>query len=433
MSPGEVAAIMFGVFVVLIVLRIPVAFALGLACVPVFFFDDRLTPIMLLNTMWNSYNSFILLSVPFFLLAANLMNAAGITERLVKLARAIVGHLPGGLAHVNVLVSMLFAGISGSSTADAAGIGSLMIPAMKKQGYDASFAVAITACSSVMGVIIPPSIMMIVWGGLMSVSIGGLFLAGVLPGLVIALVMMVTVLVYARVRGYPVYARASRTELFTAAAEACLALITPAIIVGGIVAGWFTPTEASAVAVLYSLILGGLIYRSIGIRRIPSVLYESSRFAAISLFCIGTASAFGWLLAYFRIPQSLVATMSAWEVGPVGTGFLIALAFLLVGMFIDAIPAIIVLGTVLMPMAENAGMHPIHFAMIGVISLAFGLVTPPYGLCLLISCALGEIRIADALMDVAIVLAPMLALLVVVIVFPDFVLFLPRLLTPDFL
>ena len=190
MDPGEAALILFSAFGVLIALRVPVSFALGLACVPMMVLDDRLTPILLINEMWKSYNSFILLAVPFFLLAANLMNAAGITERLVALARAWVGHLPGGLGHVNVMVSMLFAGISGSSTADAAGIGSLMIPAMKKQGYDASFSVAITACSSVMGVIIPPSIMMVVWGGLMSVSIGGLFMAGVVPGVLIALLMI---------------------------------------------------------------------------------------------------------------------------------------------------------------------------------------------------------------------------------------------------
>ena len=433
MSPGEVAAIMFGTFGVLIVLRVPVSFALGLACVPVFFFDDRLTPIMLMNEMWKAYNSFILLAVPFFLLAANLMNAAGITERLVRLARALVGHLPGGLAHVNVLVSMLFAGISGSSTADAAGIGSLMIPAMRKQGYDASFSVAITACSSVMGVIIPPSIMMIVWGGLMSVSIGGLFLAGVIPGLAIALVMMTTVYVYAKRRGYPVYTRASLKELGAAIAEAALALVTPAIIVGGIVGGFFTPTEASAIAVIYSAILGCLIYRSISWKQLPQVFYESARFAAISLFCIGTASAFGWLLAYYQIPQSLVESMSSLNAGHASTGMLIALAFLFVGMFIDAIPAIIVLGTVLLPMADSVGMHPIHFAMIGVISLAFGLVTPPYGLCLLISCSLGELKVIEALKDVGIVLAPMLLLLVIVILFPEVVLWLPRLLAPAYL
>ena len=433
MSPAEAAVIMFGTFGVLIVLRIPVSFALGLACVPMMLLDDRLTPIMLINEMWKSYNSFILLAVPFFLLAANLMNAAGITERLVNLARATVGHLPGGLGHVNVMVSMLFAGISGSSTADAAGIGSLMIPAMKKQGYDSSFSVAITACSSVMGVIIPPSIMMVVWGGLMSVSIGGLFMAGIIPGILIALLMMGTVLLYAKSRNYPVYERATRKEFWEALGNASLALVTPAIIVGGIVGGFFTPTEASVIAVVYSVILGGMIYRSIKPSEFPNVFYESARFAAISLFCIGTASAFGWLLAYYRIPQAFVDVMSGLGTGPIGTGFLIAMAFLFVGMFIDAIPAIIILGTVLLPLAEQVDMHPIHFAIIGVISLAFGLVTPPYGLCLLISCSLGEVKVVQVLKDVGIILVPMLILLIIVIMFPDFVLFLPRWVTPSYL
>jgi tripartite ATP-independent transporter DctM subunit len=432
-NPGEVAAILFGTFGVLIVLRIPVSFALGLACIPIFFVEDRLTPMLLINEMWKSYNAFILLAVPFFLLAANLMNSAGITERLVNLARATVGHLPGGLGHINVVVSMLFAGISGSSTADAAGIGSLLIPAMQKQGYDSRFTVAITACSSVMGVIIPPSILMIVWGGLMSVSIGGLFLAGVVPGILIALFLMGTVFAYAKLRNYPIYQRASLKQFLQALGQAILALVTPGIIVGGIVGGLFTPTEASVVAVVYSAMLGGIIYRSISLRQFPKVLYESARFAAISLFCIGTASAFGWLMAYFRVPQALVDALAALGTGLVTTGFLIAISFLIIGMFIDAIPAIIILGTILLPLAENVGMHPIHFAIIGVISLAFGLVTPPYGLCLLISCSLGEVRVVDALKDVGIILAPMLILLILVIVFPQLVLFLPQLLARQFL
>ncbi|MFT5527033.1 MAG: tripartite ATP-independent transporter DctM subunit [Pirellulaceae bacterium] len=433
MSPGEAAFVMFGTFGVLVGLRIPVSFALGLACIPISLLDERLTPYLVIHEMWKSYNSFVLLAVPFFLLSANLMNSAGITQRLVDLARTTVGHLPGGLGHVNVLVSMLFAGISGSSTADAAGIGSLMIPAMKKQGYDASFAVALTACSSVMGVIIPPSIMMVVWGGLMSVSIGGLFLAGVVPGVLIAILMMGTVWVYAKRRGYPVYKRSSLKEFLVALSRAGLALVTPAIIIGGIVGGLFTPTEASVVAVIYSALLGGLIYRSIGLREFPKVFYESARLAAISLFCIGTASAFGWLLAFYHVPQALVNFMAAGSTGLVTTGFLVAFLFLFVGMFIDAIPAIIVLGTVLLPLAEQAGMHPIHFAIIGVISLAFGLVTPPYGLCLLISCAIAEIRMIDVLKDVCIILLPMLALLIAVILFPELVLFLPRWVAPQFI
>ena len=424
---------MFGVFAILILLRIPVSFALGLACIPILLIDPRLTPFLLINEMWKSYNAFILLAVPFFLLAANLMNSAGITERLVSLARATVGHLPGGLGHINVMVSMLFAGISGSSTADAAGIGSLLIPAMKKQGYDTEFSVAITACSSVMGVIIPPSIMMVVWGGLMSVSIGGLFLAGVVPGALIAIFMMGTVLIYAKARNYPIYQRASFKEFLQALGKSVFALVTPAIIVGGIVGGLFTPTEASVVAVIYSAILGGLVYRTIGPKEFPGVLYNSARLAAISLFCIGTASAFGWLLAYFRVPQALVDFISGYGTSIATTGFLIALSFLVIGMFIDAIPAIIILGTILLPLADSVGMHPIHFAIIGVISLAFGLVTPPYGLCLLISCSIGEIAVSKALKDVATLLLPLLILLGLTILFPEMILFLPRWLTPQFM
>ncbi|MCA9127191.1 MAG: TRAP transporter large permease [Planctomycetales bacterium] len=433
MSPAEVTAILLGTFGLLVVLRVPVSFALGLACVPILIVGEHLTPMMLLTEMLKSYNSFILLAVPFFLLAANVMNAAGITDRLVGLSKALVGHLPGGLGHVNVIVSMLFAGISGSSTADAAGIGSLMIPAMKKQGYDANFSVALTACSSVMGVIIPPSIMMIVWGGLMSVSIGGLFLAGIVPGLLIALMMMATVWGYAKSRGYPVYGRASLQEFMVALRGSVLALVTPAIIVGGIVLGFFTPTEASVIAVLYSVFLGVFVYRSITLSSLPEILCDSARLAAVPLFCIGTASAFGWLLAYYHVPQALVQVLASWGLGVITTGLVIALAFLAVGMFIDAIPAIIILGAVLSPVAQDVGMHPIHFAIIGVVALAFGLVTPPYGLCLLISCALGGVTVVQALRDVAVILLPMLLLLLMIVLFPEIVLFIPRNFAPDLL
>lgn len=433
MMAWEIAAILFPLFIVLVVLRVPVAIALGLACIPVFLLEERLTPLLLMNEMFKSYNSFLLLAVPFFLLAANIMNAAGITDRLVQLSRTMVGHLPGGLGHVNVIVSMLFAGISGSSTADAAGIGSLLIPQMKKQGFSPSFSVAITACSSVMGVVIPPSILMVVWGGLMSVSIGGLFLAGVVPGILIAGSQMVTVYVFAKIYDYPMYTRSSLKELFLALIRAVPPLMTPLIIVGGIVAGFFTPTEASVVAVLYSVVLGGVFYRTIGFHNIPSILFNSAKFAAMSLFCIGTASAFGWLLAYFKIPLAVIQFLEPYGVGPTSTGLIVAGSFLLIGMFIDAIPAIIILGTVLWPLAEVSHMHPIHFAIIGVISLAFGLVTPPYGLCLLIACKIGDIAVKDALRDVAIVLMPMLLVLLIVIFFPELILALPKLLMAKFI
>ena len=433
MTPIEVAGIMFPLFIVLVILRIPVAIALGLACVPIFLIEDRLTPFLLMNEMFKSYNSFVLLAVPFFLLAANIMNSAGITDRLIRLSRAMVGHLPGGLGHVNVVVSMLFAGISGSSTADAAGIGSLLIPQMKKQGYSSSFSVAITACSSVMGVVIPPSILMVVWGGLMSVSIGGLFLAGVVPGILIAGSQMIAVYIFAKIYNYPIYTRSSLKEFFVAIFHAVPPIMTPLIIVGGIVGGLFTPTEASVIAVLYSIVLGGFFYKTIGFDNLPSILYKSAKFAAMSLFCIGTASAFGWLLAYFKIPLAVVSFLEPYGIGPVSTGLIVAGSFLLIGMFIDAIPAIIILGTVLWPLAEVSNMHPIHFAIIGVISLAFGLVTPPYGLCLLIACRLGDIEVIKALRDVGIVLCPMFLVLLIVVFFPEIILALPKLLMAKFI
>lgn len=432
MGSGQVALLLFGAFFVLLLLRVPVAFALGLACVPVFFIDERLTPFLLLNEMLKSYNSFLLLAIPFFLLAANLMNAAGITEKLIRLARNAVGHLPGGLGHVNVVVSMLFAGISGSSTAETAGVGGVLIPAMKKQGFDARFTAALTACASVMGVIIPPSILMVVWGGVISVSIGALFLAGVLPGIMIGLSLMMMVVIYAKLRNYPIYPRATLVEFLSTLGQALLPLATPMIIVGGIVGGLFTPTEASVVAVLYALFLGSLVYRTVGLREIPKVLYESARFAAISLFCVGTASAFGWLLAYFHVPQVFVDWVSGWGGGPISVGFIIAGCFLVIGCFIDAIPAIIILGTILAPLAASVGMHPVHFAIVGVISIAFGLVTPPYGLCLMIACAIGKVTIRETLKDVLVLLVPMLGVLVFVILFPDLILALPRWLMPQF-
>ena len=267
----------------------------------------------------------------------------------------------------------------------------------------------------------------------MSVSIGGLFLAGVVPGVLVALSQMITVYLYAKKYGYPLHNRSTFRELMSATAGASLALMTPIIIVGGIVGGFFTPTEASVVAVLYSLVLGLFVYRSITFRQLPHVLYDSARFAAITLFCIGTASAFGWCLAYFKIPAALVAQIDALGLGLVGTGIMCALAFLLIGMFIDAIPAIIILGTVLFPVTQHVGMHPIHFAIIGVLSLAFGLVTPPYGLCLLIAASIGKIRLVDALRDVIVILMPMVVVLLIIILLPDLILALPRWVMPAFI
>ncbi|MFB3817291.1 MAG: TRAP transporter large permease [Candidatus Methylomirabilales bacterium] len=432
MSPGDIALILFGTFAGLIILRVPVAFALGLAVLPVMMFEPRLTPVLMMGEMTKAYNAFILLAVPFFLLSANIMNSAGITDRLVDLTKCLVGQFRGGLAYINVVVSMIFAGISGSSTADAAGEGSLIIPAMKKQGYDTPFTVAITACSSVIGVIIPPSVLMVVWGGVLNTSIGAMFLGGFIPGAMVGLSQMAAVYVYAKRRNYPVYARATVREFFLSLWRALAAIMTPVIIIGGVVGGFVTPTEAAVVAVLYSFCVGMMIHRSVGVREIKDVLYNTTRLASISLFCIGTASAFGWVMAYYQLPRLVVSELSKLGVGVTSVGLVVAGAFLFIGCFIDAVPAIIIIAPLLAPLAQSVGMHPVHFGIIGVISLAFGLVTPPYGLCLLIDCHIAGVKVSDVLKDVLIILVPMLTALLLVILFPQTVLFIPKLIMPKF-
>ena len=430
LDTATAAMMLIAAFLVLIFIRIPVAFALGLATIPVVLLELRLTPFIVLDRMFQSYNSFILLAVPFFLLAANLMNSGKVTDRLIELARVLTGWMPGGLGHVNVAVSMLFAGISGSSTADAAGIGKILIPAMQREGYDTRFAVAITACSSVMGVIIPPSILMIVWGGVMQISVGALFLGGAIPGLLIGLALMGTVYAFAKARNYPVTATPNWSEFWSAWKGAALALLTPIFVIGGIVGGIVTPTESAIIAAGYALILGMFVYRTVTPKDLGHILYDTARFAAISLFAIGTASAFGWLLSFYNAPRLLVSVLTAWEFGPFGTALLIALLFLLFGLFIDAIPTIIILGTVLMPVAQAGGLDPIAFAIIGIVSLAFGLVTPPYGLCLLISAAIGGLNVVKVLREVVFILAPMLIILILLAAFPEIILWLPKTLMP---
>jgi tripartite ATP-independent transporter DctM subunit len=331
------------------------------------------------------------------------------------------------------VLSIFFAGISGSSTADAASQSKIFIEAQRKEGYDDSFSVAITAVSAVLAVIIPPSILMIVWGGVLTVSIGALFLAGVIPGLLIGLVQMGTVHAYAKARGYPTYPRATLAQVLTGFVVSIPALTTPLIIVGGKIFGWFTATESACIAVLYAGVLSLFVYREMDWKGLLNALGDTGRLAGITLFCVGTASCFGWLLAFYQIPEVLLSGVKSWGMGPIGTGFFVAGVFLVVGCFLDAIPAIIIVGAILQPLTLGVGIDPVHFAMIGIVSLAFGLVTPPYGLCLMIACSVAGIRMSAALKDTCLMLLPMLAVLALIIVFPSLVLALPGMISPEFL
>ncbi|MDP3795772.1 MAG: TRAP transporter large permease [Polaromonas sp.] len=426
METSAVAWWMFATLGITLMLRIPVAFALGLACIPALVLDPTLNLTVLVSQAFSAFNSFILLAVPFFLLAAHLMNSGGITDKLFALTRTMVGHFPGSLAQVNVVLSVMFAGISGSSTADAASQSKLFVEAQVKEGYDLGFSVAVTAVSSVLAVVIPPSILMIVWGGTFNTSISALYLAGFLPGILLALAQMGTVYGYAKARNYPKYERARFKDFLKAGWFAIPALLTPAIIVGGKLFGWFTATESAAVAVLYSMALVAFLYRALEWPKLREALLETGKLSSVTLFCLGTASVFGWLLAYYRIPQELASTVTNLHMGALGTAMLIAGVFLVVGCFLDAIPAIVIVGTVLEPLAKSAGVDPVHFGIVSITALAFGLVTPPYGLCLLISCAAVNVKISAVLKDVMIMLVPMLLVLLAIILLPDLFLFLPR-------
>ncbi|MDQ2064839.1 TRAP transporter large permease [Xinfangfangia sp. CPCC 101601] len=431
MAIEYVAALIFGTFILMLVLRVPVAFALGIASLPPLLFDPRVSLFILVEQMYNSYNSFLLLAVPFFLLAANVMNAGTITDKMLSFSRSMVGHMPGSLAQMNVVLSVLFAGVSGSSTADAASQSKIFIPAMVKEGYDKNFSVANTAVSSVLSAVIPPSIIMVIWAGTLSISVGQLYIGGILPGIMLALAMMVTVHIYAKMRNYPRYERATFKELLRTGALAIPAMGLPFIIAGGKIFGWFTATEAAAVASVYAIFLAVVLYRAMDLRSLGRAFLETGKFSAISLFCLGTASVFGWLLAYYKIPTALLSHVVEWEMGLIATGFFIAFVFLIVGAFLDAIPAIVIVGAILQPLTVAAGMDPMHYALIGIVSLAFGLVTPPYGLCLLIACAASDTKMRDALKDTLIMLVPLFLVLVSVIIFPSVYLWLPNLVGPD--
>ena len=414
--------VMFGGFLLLALVRVPIAFALLLSGMVLFTTDFRLQPWVAAQRMFSGLDSFVLLAVPFFVLAGAIMNASQVTQRLVRLAHAIVGSVRGGLGMVNVGTSMLFAGVSGSSTADTAGVGSVLIPAMRQRGYSDDFSVAVTASSSVIGTIIPPSIQMIVWGALTGTSIAALFLGGVLPGLLIGVGMMLVVYVAARSSGFPAEDRLAFREVGAALRDSLLALGIPIVVIGGIVAGLVTATEASVLAVLYALVLGVGVYRTIGVRDLPAIFVESARLASLPLFALGAAGLFGYLLAYHQVPSALgdvIGGVPAVVLLPA-----IVLAWLFVGAFLDALPAMAILIPVFAPAVEAAGIDPVHYGIVSVIALALGLVTPLYGLCLLLASAIAEIPVTRALRMTAAFVAVIVAVLVATIFIPELVLFL---------
>lgn len=421
--------LLFVLLGVLIVLGVPIAMSLVLTSFSIIALDPRLIPWVMFQRMYYGMDSFVLLAVPLFLLAGNLMNAARITDRLITLCLNLVGHLKGALAHVNVLVSMLFAGVSGSSTADSAGIGTVLIPAMKKEGYPTHFSVAVTAASSVMGIIIPPSINMIVWGALTSTSIAGLFLGGIVPGILIAIAQLLLNLGYVRRYDVPTRKRATLRQLASSGKDGLLAAGIPVLIIGGITLGIVTPTEAAVMAVLYALLLGFIVYRELTFKSVLDASTDTVRLCSLSLFSLVGAAIFGYLISFYRIPPSLMAGVEITD--PTTLLIVATIVMLLVGTFMDSLPAMAILAPIFQPLAAQAGVDPLQFGVISVMALGLGLITPPYGLCLMISAKIGGIPLLKALGTTMIYLLVMLVVIGLLIAFPDLILYLPQTFGPD--
>lgn len=417
-------------FIAIISIGVPIAFSIGIVSFAGILTVPAISELTVPLRMFNGLNSFVLLAVPLFILAATLMNSGRISEKLIAFSIALIGHVPGGLAHANVLVSMIFAGVSGSSQADTAGVGKVLIPSMLEDGYDKETTVGVTAASSTIGVIIPPSIPMVIFAGLTNASVGALFLGGLVPGILIGIAMMLVIWFKSRKLHFPKHPRATRRELLRLFVETFPALLTPLIIIGGILTGWYTPTEAAAFASIYAFLISWLLYRTIKLRDLPGLLLETLKLSCMSLFALAAASALGELLAYYRVAD----TASVFFQAHMNNRYLFLgasiLFFLFLGTFMDAIPAMILFVPVLMPTAASLGINTILFGLVTVITLAMGLVTPPYGLCLLIASNIGEMPIERSFRAVLPYISVVLAILLMLMFIPNIILYLPSLIMP---
>ncbi len=377
---------------------------------------------------FSGLDMFTLMAMPFFILAGELMNSGGITTRLVRFANILAGNLRGGLAHANIIASVFFAGLTGAAVSDTAAIGTMLIPAMEKDGYDLDFSAAVTAASSIIGPTIPPSNMMVLYGSLMNVSIAGLFAAGFLPGLLLAGLLMVISGIIAHRRGYPCGKKTTLKEKLVGIKDAIIPLLMPVIILGGILSGMFTPTEAAAVAVFYALIIGFFVLKTVKVRDLKPMLVKTARITGVVFLIIGAASILSWVLAINQIPEAIAKFLLDTTGNPKLILLMILILMLIVGMFMDIAAALIILGPILHPIAVNMGMDPIHFGIVMVLSLNMALMTPPVGACLFVACSISKLTLAQLSRAIWPFIVVEIATLFIVAYVPEISLAFPRLL-----
>jgi tripartite ATP-independent transporter DctM subunit len=418
----------FSALVLLMLAGVPIALSLGLTAIGIMYWmggSDLL--IMFGQRAYFGTAAFPLLAVPFFILAGNLMNTGGITQRIFTVAQLCVGRIHGGLGHVNVIASMIFAGMSGSAVADAAGLGVVEIRAMAKAGYSTRFSAAITAVSSTIGPIIPPSIPFVIYGSLTNVSVGDLFLAGIIPGLLMGVALMAVIAFVAKRHNLPrMSGRPSGREALRVLGGALPALIMPPLIVGGILNGWFTPTEAAVAASLYAMFLGLVYYRELRPADLPAVLWDSAKQTVQVMFIIAAAAPFGWVLIQQQIPNAIINAILHVSSTPWVVLLMVNLILLVLGMFVEGIAIMIITFPIFMPLIKHIHVDPTHFGVIVVLNLMIGLVTPPVGMCLYAVSAISDVSMSDLFAEMWPYVVALVVVLGVVTYVPDLVMWLPR-------
>jgi C4-dicarboxylate transporter, DctM subunit len=407
--------------------NIPLAFALGIASLLWLSLRHDIPTVIAFHRMFNGLNSFPLLAIPFFMLAGQFMSFGGITRRLVQLSEAFVGNLRGGLAHITVVASMFFAGITGSGAAEASAIGSLMIPSMVEEGYDVRFAVSVVTCASFIGVIIPPSIPMIIYGVSTEVSIGALLLSGIIPGILLGFSLMITAFFISRKRGYGRHRKVTFPEAVHSVKISLLPLGTIVVIVGGIYSGLLTPTEAAVAATFYTFILAFLIYKEAKLTNLRSIFIITGISSTIGLFLLANATVFSWIISVEKLPQAIIEFLFGLTSNKAIILILVNLFLLVVGCLIDTITAIVILAPILHPIGMALHMDPIHFGLMVVLNLSIGMATPPVGITLFVSCAIGKVSISEVTKSLLPFLISCFLVLALIIFIPELSTFIPRL------
>jgi C4-dicarboxylate transporter DctM subunit len=415
------------VLIGLFAIGVPIAIAMGLAGFSVILLRGNIPIEVTAQRFVTGVDSFPLLAVPFFILAGALMNTGGVTERLVRLANALVGRLTGGLGHVVVVTNMIMAGMSGSAVADAAGTGAVLIPSMVRAGYGAAFSAAVTASASTIGPIIPPSIPFVVFGILASVSIGRLFLGGAIPGILMGLYLMVVVYFVSRKRGYARGEKTSATGLWVAFKGALPALMLPVIILWGIVGGVVTPTEAAVLAVLYALFLGAFVYRELTFSSMAQVFSEAALTTGVIMFIVAGASLLAWMMTREQAGPTLVGAVTSITTDPRLVLLLLNIILLILGCFLETLSLMILLVPVLMPLINALGIDPVHFGVVFTLNLMIGLITPPVGMSMFIACSIAKIRLVDFAREIPLFVVALVLVLLLITYYPPLVLFLPNL------